>query len=419
MSKYRINGGKPLSGNIKISGSKNATFPLIAACLLTDEKCVLTNVPQIKDSQLMLEIISELGVDVNSSGGRVEIQAQGLRRDDPKPDLVSKFRGSIVLVGALLGRLLSAKIPYPGGDKIGARSIDAHVEAFKALGASVTETDSLISFSVDKLTGSKIVLEESSVTATENVLLAAVLAAGTTTIKLAAMEPHIQQLCEFLNKMGAKISGIGSPTLTVFGVDELHGAKIDIIPDSEEAASMITLAAAAKGKLKITDLNPDFLEDYLLRLKKMNVNFKVGPDFVQVLPPSGEYVGTKLQSGLYPKLNSDFVPPMAVLATQAKGETLIYEWLYEDRLAYVAELMNMGAKAEVLDSHQVRIIGPTPLYGQKKITSYDLRMGMTLVIAALVAKGQSEIEGIEHIDRGYANLEERLSKIGADIKRID
>lgn len=418
MSKFRINGGQTLSGEIKISGSKNAVLPLIAACLLTDEQCILTNVPRILDVKSMLEIVSDIGVETNFEENKISIQAKEVGKHNPKPELVSKFRASLLLIGALLGRKGKAEISLPGGDKIGSRPIESHVEALKSLGAEFSSSESILSFSASKLKGTKIVLEESSVTATENVLLAAVKAQGATVIKLAAMEPHVQQLCEFLNKMGAKISGIGSPTLTVVGVDKLHGAQIEVIPDSEEAASMITLAASCKSKIKVTHLDPDFLEDYLLKLKKMNVNFEVGPDFVQVLPPTAEYLGTKLQSGLYPKLNSDYVPPMAVLASQAKGETLIYEWLYEDRLAYVTELISMGAKAEVLDSHQVKITGPTPLYGQN-ITTYDLRMGITLVIAALIAEGQSEISDIHHIERGYENLELRLRKLGADITRVE
>jgi UDP-N-acetylglucosamine 1-carboxyvinyltransferase len=189
-----------------------------------------------------------------------------------------------------------------------------------------------------------------------------------------------------------------------------------VIPDSEEAASLITLSAAAKGSVTINRINPENLEDFLLRLRKMNVEMEIGPDFVKIMPPKGDYVGSKIQCGFYPKLNSDFVPPMSVLATQAVGETLVYEWLYENRLGYVSELIKMGAKAEVLDPHRVRIIGPTKLHAQN-ITSYDLRMGITLVIAAIVAEGQSEISDIHHIDRGYENLEERLRNIGVDIKR--
>jgi UDP-N-acetylglucosamine 1-carboxyvinyltransferase len=292
------------------------------------------------------------------------------------------------------------------------------LNALKMLGAVVEESNGRVKLSADRLTGSKVVMEESSVLGTENVILAAVKAKGTTVIKLAAMEPHVQQLCLFLNQMGAQISGIGTPTLTIEGVDGLHGASIKMISDSEEAASMITLAAATKSQLKITGINPDAMDDYLLKLRKMGVEFEAGYDYVQTYEPTRPYEGIKIQCGLYPKLNSDYLPPMAVLATQAQGESIMHEWMYENRQGYVPELQKMGANAQILDTDRVKIIGPTPLHAQQ-ITSFDVRMGMTLVIAALVAEGTSEIFDIHHIDRGYAKLEERLTKIGADIKRVD
>ncbi|MBX4186654.1 MAG: UDP-N-acetylglucosamine 1-carboxyvinyltransferase [Candidatus Doudnabacteria bacterium] len=417
MSKFIINGGKKLSGEIRISGSKNAVLPLIAATLLTDEECVLTNVPEIKDVETMVEILQDLGVMANPSDHTLVIRAEKITKTALNPDLVKKLRGSVLIMGALLARMKQVELAFPGGDSIGARPLDTHIAALKDLGAQVEQTDERIQLSAAQLTGKKIILEESSVTATENAILAASLANGQTIIKLAAMEPHVQQLCEFLNLMGAKISGIGTTTITIEGVKKLNGAKIEVIPDSEEAASIITLAAATKSELKVTHLNPESLDDYLLKLKKMNVNFEVGENFIKIFPPDGDYIGTKIQCGLYPKLNSDLVPPMAVLATQAQGETIIYEWLYENRLGYVAELTKMGAKAEILDPHRVKIMGPTKLTGAK-ITSYDLRMGITLVIAALVASGTSEIDGIEHVDRGYENLEGRLASVGADIKRV-
>lgn len=417
MSKFIINGGKGLSGEIKVSGSKNALFPLFAASLLTSEPCLFTNVPDIKDKDVMVELLRDLGATVKVSDHSVEVRATNISKSELDTELTGKLRGSIVLLGSLLARTKKAKMSFPGGDVIGKRPIGAHVAAFEALGAKVSANGE-IEVSASKLKGAKIVLTESSVTATENAILAAVLAEGQTVIKLSAMEPHVQQLCEFLNKMGAAISGIGTTTIVIEGVKNLRGAAVELIPDSNEAASFIVLAAAAKADVKITGLNPDYLDDFLLQLAKMKVNFEVGPDFVHVLPPLLEYGGSKIQCGLYPKLASDDVPALAVLATLASGESLVYEWLYENRLGYIDQLKKMGATAEILDPHRVKITGPTPLYSAK-ITSYDLRMGITLVIAALIAAGTSEIEGIEHIDRGYEKLEERLSKLGADIKRID
>jgi len=417
MSKFIIQGGKILSGEIKVSGSKNALFPLMAAALLTEEECRFTNVPEIKDKQVMVELIQDLGVEVKVSDRAISIKAANLKKSEPDPTLTGKLRGSVVLLGALLARLGKVKMFFPGGDLIGKRPVAAHLSAFQVLGAKVSGNGNIQASAV-KLIGATVVLEESSVTATENTILAAVKAQGQTLIKLAAMEPHVQQLCEFLNNMGAKISGIGTTTIIVEGVAKLHGAEIELIPDSNEAASLIVLAAATKSQIKVTNLNPEFLDDFLLQLKKMGVNFQVGSDFVKVLAPTKEYLGAKIQCGLYPKLASDDVPALAVLATQATGESLVYEWLYENRLGYVDQLMQMGARAQILDPHRVKITGATPLHSAK-ITSYDIRMGMTLVIAALIASGQSEIAGIEHIDRGYENLETRLTKLGAEIKRLE
>ncbi len=401
-----------------VSGAKNAIFPIIAACLLTDEDCYLSNVPEIKDKEVMVEILEDLGATVKVELNKLTINASGVNKYQTKPELVAKLRGSILFVGALLGRLGKVETVFPGGDRIGKRPIGTHLNALKTLGAVVTESAEKVIITADKLIGTKIVLEESSVVATENTILAAVKASGRTTIKLAAMEPHVQQLCEFLNLMGAKISGIGTPTIIIEGVEKLHGASITLIPDSEEAASLITLAAATKSDIIISKVNPEILDDYLLKLKMMNVQFETGPDFVRTLVPTQNYKAIKIQSGLYPKLNSDYLPPMSVLATQAEGETIIHEWMYENRQGYVPELKKMGANAEILDMDRTRIIGPTPLHGQK-ITTFDLRMGMTLVIAALVAEGESEISDIHHIDRGYAKLEQRLVNLGAEIKRVD
>jgi UDP-N-acetylglucosamine 1-carboxyvinyltransferase len=415
MSRFIINGGKKLNGQVSVLGSKNAMFPLVAACLLTDETCQLTNVPQIQDTQTMISILMDLGVSANFSDHTLTIHAEKITKKELN-QVAGQIRGSIVLLGALLARTKKVSMAFPGGDRIGKRPIDAHMSAFEALGA-VVSTNGFIELSGDKLTGNKIVMEESSVTATENAILAAVTASGQTMIKLAAMEPHVQQLCEFLNLMGGKISGIGTTTIVIDGVAKLHGADIELIPDSNEATSLIVLAAATKSDVKISKLNPDFLEDVLLKLKKMQVNFQVGSDFVHVLPPNQDYLGAKIQCGLYPKLPSDDVPVFAVLATQAQGESEVFEWLYENRLGYIEQLKKMGANAEILDPHRVKILGPTQLTGQK-LNTYDIRMGMTLLIAALTAQGQSEIDGVEHIDRGYENLEERLASIGADITRV-
>jgi UDP-N-acetylglucosamine 1-carboxyvinyltransferase len=417
MSKFIITGGLQLAGEIQVSGSKNAALPLMAASLLTQDECVLTNVPEIEDVRSMAQILQELGAEVIFTDHVLKIKSANIRKSDPNPELVKKFRGSILILSPMLARVGHIKLPMPGGDRIGLRPIVTHLKALQAFGALQKNPDEL-EFEATKLIGNKVVLEESSVTATENAIIAAVTAEGHSAIKLAAMEPHIQQLCNYLNLMGAKISGIASPTLEIEGVGSLHGASMEIIPDSEQAASFITLAAATKSQVTVTKLNPDFLEDYLLKIRNMKVNFEVGKDYVRVVPPTSDYVGTKIQSGLYPKLNSDFIPPMSVLATQAQGESILHEWMYENRQSYVESLVTMGANAKILDRDRVQIIGPTPLIGGKTAT-YDLRQGLTLVIAALVAGGESEISDIGHIDRGYERLEQRLQKLGARIKRIE
>ncbi len=417
MAKFIIQGGKKLSGEIAVAGSKNAMFPLLAAALLTEEECVFTNVPAITDREVMVALLKDLGAEVVVADHRVSIKAANLKKSEMDAVLTGKFRGSIVVLGALLSRLGHAKMFSPGGDMIGKRPIDAHLAAFEALGAK-TSVNGAIEVKATKLQGAKIILEESSVTATENTILAACRATGQTTIKLAAMEPHVQQLCEFINLMGGKISGIGSTTIVIEGVAKLHGASIALIPDSNEAAGFITLAAATQSEVTVTRINPEFMDDFFLKLKTMNVNFEVGSDYVKVKAPTGEYTATKIQCGLYPKLASDDIPPMAVLATQAVGKSIMNEWMYENRLGYATELIKMGAMVESVDSHNIIFTGPTKLHGAK-LTGSDIRMGMTLLAAALVATGESEIGGVEHIDRGYENIEARLTKLGADIKRIE
>jgi UDP-N-acetylglucosamine 1-carboxyvinyltransferase len=421
MSKYIINGGKKLKGEITVAGSKNAVLPLMAACILTEEECVITNVPGIKDVEVMAELLRGLGamVEYDKPGKKLSIAARRITSTEPRLDLTAKLRASILLAGALLGREKKATLPSSGGDKIGLRPIDSHLSGFRSLGAAIEYKNEAYQLSADRLSGTKIVLEESSVTATENIVMAAVLASGTTTIKLAASEPHVQQLCEFLVSMGAEISGIGTSTLVIKGTTELRGAKIEVIPDSSEAATFITIAAATRSHIIIKKMNPDYLDDFLLKLKLMNVSFEVGADFVEVKEPTGPYKALpKLQVGLYPKLASDDVPVLSVLATQCEGDTIIYEWLYENRLGYSHELNKMGANTQILDPHRVKISGPTPLKGTS-LSGSDIRNAMALVAAALTATGESEISNIYHIDRGYERLEERLKEIGADIKRIE
>jgi UDP-N-acetylglucosamine 1-carboxyvinyltransferase len=417
MEHFIIKGGRPLSGEIETGGSKNALLPILAAALLTKDPCQIENIPLIQDGENALTILQGLGVKVNRCGKEVIIDAAGLNSFSPPANLVRKFRGSILFAGALLGRCRKVVLPYPGGDIIGSRPLDVHLEAFKALGADISETpDHFLKIEAAALKGNKIILSEISVTATENALLASVLAEGETVIKLAATEPHVQDLISFLRKMGAKIEGAASNTIRIQGVKELHGASHRVIPDSDEAMSLATLAAATRSDVLIKNIEPEFLDSGLEKLKVMAVNFELGENWLHIKKPSGLYQASKIQSGLYPKLMTDQIPPLAVLATQASGVSLIHEWMYEGRLGYVNELIKMGANAVALDPHRALVIGPTPLRGNE-VKALDVRSGMTMIIAALVAEGESILNESFHIDRGYEKIEERLQKLGADIVR--
>jgi len=419
---FVIRGGKPLNGEIEVGGSKNAVLPLLSASLLCDGKVVFRNVPLIRDVEAILEIMRGLGSYIERRDHEVFIDNSHVKSFEPNPELVRRIRGSVLLFGALLARFGKVKMPYPGGDVIGARSLDTHFEALRSLGATVDETSNhFISLEAPSgLKGAKIVLAESSVTATENTIIAAALAEGDTVIKLAATEPHVQDLVTFLNSAGAQIEGVGMPTIRIRGTPRLeckNNAEHNIIVDSDEAMSFAVLAAATRSDVVIKPMNPDFIEDGILKLKTIGVNLEVGDSFLKISKPTTLYKAAKIQSGLYPKLMSDQLPPFAVLATQALGTSLIHEWMYEGRLGYINELIKMGANAIIMDPHRALIIGPTPLRGAE-LRSLDIRSGMTTLIAGLVAEGETIINEAQIIDRGYERIEERLQALGADIKRI-
>ena len=415
-AQFKIRGGKSLAGEIKVSGSKNAALPILSACLLTDEECQISNVPEILDVFNFLEIIKSLGVKQESGNNQVKIEAKNLDLKKIKKNLVSQLRGSILLFGSVLPRLGRISLPEPGGDLIGARPIDSHLKVFEGLGAKIIRENNNLKIEAKKLIGSKIVLPEISVTATENALLSSVLAKGQTIIKLAALEPHISDLICFLKKMGAKIEGLGTHTLKVQGVKKLTGVKYKIISDSDEAVSLAALAGATHSKLLIKNLNPDFIEAAISKLREIGLNLKVSENWIFVDKPKTKYKAVKIQSGFFPKLATDQIPPLSVLLTQAKGTGLIHEWMYENRLSYINELIKMGARAYILDPHRALIFGPTNLRGAE-IKSLDIRAGITLLIAALSTKGESILGNIEQIDRGYERIDERLRKLGAEIER--
>lgn len=419
MAKFLINGGEKLKGEITVAGSKNTVLPCIAASILTAEDIILENVPAISDVLTMIDILKNLGARAHydENGKILSISARELSSSTVLEQFSIKMRASFLLAGPLLGRMRKVELCYPGGDKLGARPLSTHFNAFRSLGAIILE-DKKIHIDGSNLKGAVFTLDEPSVTATENIIMASCLTNGITEVHLAAIEPHIQELVKFLNLMGAKISWKDFGTLRIEGVKKMTRATFKINPDELEVSGFAALAAATGSELMIKGVDFKYLDAVILQLGKMGVRYKILDNDLFIETSNKKYQAFRIQSGLYPKLTSDHLPPFAVLATQAQGDSLIHEWLYEDRLKYIEELKKMGAQTKILDPHRAVITGPTGLHGAEMI-SYDVRAGLTVVIAALVSKGETKISDIEHIDRGYEHLEERLKKIGADISRIN
>jgi len=413
-SRLIIRGGKKLSGEIRVRGMKNAATPIIAATLLASEPCVIRNMPKITDVERMLDIIRSLGGIVEWTGDH-EVTIDPRRADIKSLDAkaVKSMRSSILLMGPLLARFHEVALPEPGGCIIGNRPIDTHLFALEALGARIEKDGAMILLRTSGLKGATIILPEISVTATENALMAAVLADGRTTIKLAAMEPHVQDLAKFLNAAGARISGIGTHTLVIDGVSKLKGVTHELIPDQIEAGTFAVLGALIKSPLTVRGIDPGHLDIITLNLKKAGVRLSVSGDALSITP-SSPLNSFRLLTLPYPGFPTDLQAPFGVLATQCSGTSLIHDPLFEGRLGYINELVKMGANATICDPHRVLISGPTPLYGQE-IRGLDLRAGATLVIAALVASGETVIHGADVIRRGYEALDERLAALGADI----
>lgn len=417
MEKFVIRGGKKLRGTIEVKGYKNAATPIIAASLLTDEECVIKNIPRIGDVSSLIEIIKSIGVNISwLDESALRIKAEKVDPDKTNFAPVSRMRSSVLLLGPLLARCKKFKMPQPGGCVIGARPITSHFTALEKLGAKITKENGFYKFEAEKMEGKEIVLPEFSVTATENLMMAASLTPGVTTIKIAAMEPQVQDLAEFLNKMGAKIKFGSFNTITICGAKKLHGAEHLVIPDPIEAGTFIIAGVAAKSEILIKNIIPDHLDLVMDKLKEMGAKFEINKNEILIKPVS-MLNAAKIEARIFPGLPSDLQAPFGVLTTQARGTSLIHDTLYEGRLGYVNELNKMGANAIICDPHRALISGPTQLYGAE-ITSFDLRAGATMIIAALIAQGESTINNIEQIDRGYENIEERLRDIGADIARM-
>lgn len=425
MDRFIIQGGVPLNGTITASGNKNAALKLLAACILSEHPITLHNIPDIADVRTMLEIIRNLGVTVEKVGeGSWRIHAKEITTHVVDRVMASQIRASIVLAGPLLARLGKLELYPPGGDIIGRRRVDTHMLALKALGAEIDIEDRFI-LSAKELRGADILLDEASVTATENTLMAACLAKGTTIIRNAASEPHIQDLCHFLNGLGAQISGISSNVLVIEGVESLQGGEFTIGADIIEVGSFIGAAAVTHGRLRICRAAPEHMRMIALVYNRFGVHWEVeGSDIIvpeyqplKIVSDIGDII-PEVKAQPWPAFPSDLLSIALVIATQATGTVLFHEWMYENRFFFVDKLIYMGARAVLCDPHRCLIQGPSRLRGEmERITSPDIRAGMALLIAALCAEGTTVIRNVAQIDRGYQNVDERLRALGAKIER--
>ena len=425
MVEYHVEGGFPIKGTIKASGNKNAALPCIAACVLTNEPVILQNIPDIEDTGVMLDVLRSLGVSVESVGANAwKVEAKNIEKSEIPAMFTKKIRGSILFAGPLVARTGKVVMSPPGGDVIGRRRVDTHFLALQELGVNISANGQFV-FATNKLVGADIFLDEASVTATENAVMAAVLAEGQTIITNAASEPHVQDLCKMLISMGAKISGVGSNILTIDGVKKLHGTEYRIGPDYMEIGSFIGLAAATKGSITITGVEPRDLRPIKLAFKKLGIHWEIEGDTLTVPMGQSMQVDTDL-GGMTPKIDdspwpgfpADLTSVMTVVATQVSGTVLIFEKMFESRMFFVDKLIGMGARITLCDPHRAVVSGPCMLHGDE-LVSPDVRAGMALVIAALSAQGESVIRNVYQIERGYEHLVERLQSLGAHITRVD
>lgn len=423
MEKLIIEGGISLSGEVTPSGNKNAALPLLAACLLTEEPVTLYNVPQIRDVNDMRRMLESLGVEVTDLGRRAwRMRAQNLRPADLDPDLSRRIRASILLAGPMTARAGGVRLPPPGGDVIGRRRVDTHIWALRQMGAEVTY-DRAFEFRAERLKGADILLDEASVTGTENAVMAASLARGTVILRNAASEPHVQELCRLLNAMGAKIDGIGSNTLHIEGVERLHGAEFTIGSDYLEVVSFIGAAVMTRGSIRIRNAGPQYLDMIRIVFNRLGVDWAVdGPDILvpaeqrlEVEPDLGNAI-PEIKTNIWPAFPTDLMSIAIAVATQSRGSVLFHDWMYPSRMFFTDKLVSMGAQIVLCDPHRCIISGPSKLYGEK-VESPDIRAGMTLVLAALAAQGTSVIRNVGQIDRGYEDVDGKLRSLGAKIER--
>ena len=419
MSTLLIEGGHRLEGRVAVEGNKNAALPLLAACLLTTEECLLTNVPRIGDVDVMVQLLLDLGATVEGVGTTtLRIRTPAVRSHIPDRALVGRLRGSVLLLGPLLARVGRAHIAPPGGDFPARRSISTHLEALLAMGARQTEGADHVLEAPNGLKGASMYLYEASVTGTETALLAAAAAEGVTEIRHAATEPHVVELCEFLKKMGAGVSGIGSSKIRVEGVARLGGATHRLGGDYIEAGSWAVVGAITGGEIDIEGAREEDIEVVAAVMKRMNVRCGMR-DGVFEVKPSKPVAVRRIATGLWPAFPSDLVSLITVLATQAEGRTLVHDWMYELRLFALEQMSGMGADLFLADAHRIIVTGATRLRAGRVLDSRDLRSGMSLIAAGLAADGQTRVEPLETVERGYGQLVERLHGLGARVTKTE
>ena len=427
MEKFIIKGGYALKGEILPSGNKNAALPMLAACLLTDEPVILHNLPEIKDVETMRMLLESLGVQIDALNENTwRVHASQVRPADLDPDICRQIRASILLAGPMVARTGELQLPPPGGDVIGRRRVDSHILALCSLGAEAKydRSQKAFTFSATQLSGSNILLDEASVTATENAIMAAVTATGETVLRNAASEPHIQELCHFLNILGAEIKNIGSNTLHITGVSKLHGGEFTIGPDYLEVVSYIGAAVVTKGSIRIRSAAPQHLDMIAFVFRRLGVEWNVdGEDIIvpedQKLTVEPDLGGAIPEISVmpWPAFPTDLMSIAIVVATQSKGSVLFHDWMYPSRMFFIDKLVNMGAQIVLCDPHSSIVQGPTVLYGEM-MESPDIRAGMSMVLAALAAQGESVIRNAGQIDRGYESIDKKLRALGARIERV-
>jgi len=425
MEKFVIKGKHTLTGDVTPAGNKNAALPILAATLLTEDEVTLHNVPRIGDVGTMLQILGEMGVMLEDAGSTLRFRARDAVEARLRPELFQLIRGSMLLAGPLLARFGRAVIPMPGGDRIGRRRVDTHLLALEALGAQIDFDRYDFTMQADGLRGADILLDEMSVTATENAAMAAVLARGTTVIRNAASEPHVQDLCHFLNILGAQIEGIGSNTLVIHGVERLTGGEFTISPDYLEVGSFLGLGAVTRGEIRIHGvvrehmrmINWVFGQRLGVAMRMVGDTLVVADEQDLVISEDMGGAVPKIDDAPWPQFPADLMSIALVVATQARGTVLMHEKMFESRLYFVDKLIAMGAKIILCDPHRAVIVGPSPLHGQE-LSSPDIRAGMALLIAALAAQGTSTIANVGQIDRGYQAIDAKLRDLGAHIERV-